>query len=271
MADKSKTIREATDAELSAILYRIRREKDCLQLLREIQANSTPNPSNPYPDWEKLGPFSTETIVYNGRSIKQMTDQELSEYLDRLRNENELLNIIQNIVRYNKPLGGDVSSETNSYPGINLNIPIEDLYHKGSDNTLEHYGVPGMKWYVSTKSKGQMEIHKKTFETQGTIAKEGSNLLGMRRKSKEEDYSNQMRKKAKEMSDDELKKTISRLNMEQQYRNLTTSDVAIGRSKTEKYLERAGSIMTIAAAGVGLALTIKQLMPAKVASKVAGG
>lgn len=148
MADTTKTIKNASNSELSAILYRVRKERDCLQLLKDIQAMSTPNARGPFPDWEKLGPFSTETIVYEGKSIKQMNDQELSEYFERLRTESELMNVIQNIQRYNKPMDPQVSSQSIPYSGLDLNTPIKDLYHKDIEKTLEHFGVLGMHWGV---------------------------------------------------------------------------------------------------------------------------
>ena len=176
MADTSKTIKNASNSELNAILYRVRQERDCLQLLREIQATSTPNINNSYPDWEKLGPFSTETIVYEGKTIKQMTDQELSEYLVRLRNENELMNVIQNIQNYNKPSDSRVSLESTPYPGLDLNSPIDNLYHEEVDKTLEHFGIPGMRWGVrkssgTSTSKGDKKAAKQLAKADKTFAK----------------------------------------------------------------------------------------------------
>lgn len=207
MADTSKSIKNASNSELNAILYRLRSERDCLQLLREIQVTSTPNLNNAYPDWEKLGPFSTETIVYEGKSIKQMTDRELADYLDRLRNENELLNIIQNIQRFNKQGGTQLVKDSDPYPGVDLNSPIDNLYHEDVDKTLEHFGIPGMRWGVR-KSRGRSS-----------------------KASPSEDHSISRqikKKKTKEMSNDELKKLTTRMNLERNLRDLKSSDYQKG-------------------------------------------
>jgi len=226
MADTTKTIKNANNAELSAILYRVRRERDCLQLLRDIQATSTPNPNNPYPDWEKLGPFSTETIVYNGKSIKQMTDQELSEYLDRLRNESELVNVIQNIQRYNKPSDSRVSSESTPYPGLDLNAPVEDLYHKEIDRTLEHFGIPGMRWGVR-RSQGS---------SGGKTPKGSADYLQSRALKK---------KGMKNLSTAELRTLNDRIQQERNYKNLNPNIVQKGSKAAGAVLAGMAAVTTV--------------------------
>lgn len=248
MADTSKTIKSANNAELSSILYRVRRERDCLQLLREIQATSTPNANNPYPDWEKLGPFSTETVVYNGKSIKQMTDQELSEYLDRLRNENELINVIQSIIRYNKPADSSVSSDTNSYPGFNLNSPIDDLYHEKIDKTLEHFGIPGMRWGVRRASA-------KT----GKGSPDYQNAKALKKKG------------IKNLSTAELRTLNDRMQQERNYKSLNPGAIQKGQKAAAAVLAGMATVTTVykfAHSPAGKAMGAKAV---KVIAKIAGG
>ena len=222
MADTTKTIQSASNSELSAILYRVRRERDCLQLLRDIQATATPNPNNPYPDWEKLGPFSTETVVYNGKSIKQMTDQELSEYLDRLRNESELINVIQNINRYNKPTDNSVTSDSTPYPGLNLNTPIEDLYHNQIDKTLEHFGIPGMRWGVR---RGAAQTGKGSADYQQSRA---------------------LKKKGmKNLSTAELRTLNDRIQQERNYKNLNPNAIQKGQKAAGAILAGMAAVTTV--------------------------
>lgn len=208
MADTTKTIKNASNSELSAILYRVRREKDCLQLLKDIQAMSTPNERGPFPDWEKLGPFSTETIVYDGKSIKQMTDQELSEYFDRLRNESELINVIQNIQRYNKPIDTQVSSQSIPYSGLDLNTPIDDLYHKedATNEILEHFGIPGMKWGVR-RAKNSRRSGSEDYQKMRDLKKKGR----------------------KNLSNAELKAVNERLQLERSYKDLNPNAITKGK------------------------------------------
>lgn len=268
MASKFLSIKSATDPQLRALLARVRREYEALRMLRELKIKSTPNPNGQYPAYSTSEAFSTETPVSNGKSIKDMNDIELNSFISRLQDENELARIIMDIQEMNNPVqvGEGQYPDGKMYEGLDLDRPVSDLYH---------YGIPGMKWYVTTRSKNQIIRDREEFKTKATIANEGSKLLGYRRQKKEDEYSNEKRREAKELSNEELKTIINRLNMEQQYRNLTTKDVNVGKSRTEAYLERAGTIMTIAGAAAGLALTIKTLMPEsvkeKVADKVTGG
>jgi len=163
------------------------------------------------------------------------------------------------------------------------------------DKSLQHVGVKGMKWgkrnsqkrlgKATSKSmaddelkakvdrlnleknydklssdKNDKSISKSSFETGATAAKEAGNVLSTINRRKENELSNKKREEAKQLSDKDLKDKINRLNMEQQYRNLTTKDVDVGKSRVEDFLSISGSVLTVAAAGAGLALTVRQLM-----------
>ena len=104
-----------------------------------------------------------------------------------------------------------------------------------------------------------MAVRKKSLETGATAAREAGNALTTFSKRKENEFANQKRAEAKKMSDKELKDAIGRLNLEQQYRNLSTRDIEIGKTTVQDFLAVSGNVLTVAAAGAGLALTIKQL------------
>lgn len=260
MADKTVTIKNATNKELTSLLFRLRQEHEALRLTRELKIKSIPNPNGRYPSYSIPEGFSTETIVSNGKSIKTMDDEELALFLDRLRNENEVARIIADIREMNNPM--EPYSDNQNYEGISMDTPVADLYH---------FGIPGMKWGVirargsdgtvsSKKSTPtDMAVRKKSLETGATAAREAGNALTTFSKRKENEFSNQKRAEAKKMSDKELKDAISRLNLEQQYRNLSTRDIEIGKTTVQDFLAVSGNVLTVAAAGAGLALTIKQL------------
>ena len=444
MANKTVTIKNATNKELTSLLFRLRQEHEALRLTRELKIKSVPNPNGHYPSYSIPEGFSTETIVSNGKSIKTMDDEELALFLDRLRNENEVARIIADIREMNNPM--EPYSDNQNYEGISMDTPVADLYHFGipgmkwgvrrspeqlaaraarkqerqlvkadmefgkesnvknltvkltnqlyekpefikelnslsdsiqkkyskfdnrdlsdkmlqrgyrdlcekylKDNPesyspskrarvtwatlepeggrgqtylkpvlvtaevkhssdefdlgftgkfkvlldgtlslvediskesvehsdvdayLEHFGILGMKWGVrrargadgtvsSNKSTPKdMAVRKKSFETGATAAREAGNAINTFSKRKENEFSNQKRAEAKKMSEKELKDAINRLNLEQQYRNLSTRDIEIGKTTVQDFLAVSGNVLTVAAAGAGLALTIKQL------------
>lgn len=445
MADKTVSIKNATNKELTSVLFRLRQEHEALRLTRELKIKSLPNPNGRYPSYSIPEGFSTETLISNGKSIKTMDDEELTTFIDRLRNENEVARIISDIREMNNPTSP--YSDNQTYDGISMDTPVADLYHFGIpgmkwgvrrspeqlaaraakkqekqlvkadmkfgkesnvkdltvkltnqlyenpkfikelnsltssvqkkyakfdnqdlsdkmlqrgyrdlcekylkdnpesyspskrarvtwatlepeggrgqtylkpvlvtaevkhssdefdlgftgkfkvlfngtlevveditkesvehsnvDEYLEHFGIPGMKWGVrrargadGTVSSGKkstpidMDVRKKSFETGATAAREAGSAINTFSKRKENEFSNQKRAEAKKMSEKELKEAINRLNLEQQYRNLSARDIDIGKTTVQDFLAVSGNVLTVAAAGAGLALTIKQL------------
>ena len=91
------------------------------------------------------------------------------------------------------------------------------------DTTLRHHGVKGMKWGVRRKPK-RLEKKKKIKENIAVPGKKTKSL--------------------KELSDDELRSRISRLEMEKKYKDLMRSDNQIKVSKGKAFvmdvLEKSG-------------------------------
>lgn len=193
MADTNKTIKNATDQELSELLNRIRREQEALRMIRELKLKSTPNPDGVWPTYSMLESLSTETSINNGPSIKEMTDKELMTFIHRLETENELARVILDIKTMNTPVidTNGMYPEGKPYEGISLDTPVKDLYH---------IGIVGMRW-------------------------------GVRRASEDHSVSNSLRKhKTPYLSNAELTTVTKRLGLERQYRDLRSDDFQKGFS-----------------------------------------
>lgn len=95
------------------------------------------------------------------------------------------------------------------------------------NNSLAHYGILGMKWGV-----------RRYQNKDGTYTS-----AGKKRKQKEyihEDYANAHSKKSvKSMSNAELKARNNRLQMEQQYANLTRQ-TSTGKKVVQEFIKTAG-------------------------------
>lgn len=113
------------------------------------------------------------------------------------------------------------------------------------DNQLFHYGIKGMRWGI-----------RRTAEELGHITEGSSRGLNAvsnlkRRKS------NRLNPAAKNMTDDELRRVINRINLEKQYSDLTRKDTSRGLDTVKDILAVVGSVAAITVAGVNLYSSLK--------------
>ena len=106
-----------------------------------------------------------------------------------------------------------------------LNVYSDELYH---------HGVKGMQWGV----------RKEVVSTIGKTSRETANKFGNNHKLK---ASSSALAKAKSMSDADLKREASRLELENRYVNARTAQA--GKSKIDSLLSTVG---TLSAAAVGV-------------------
>jgi hypothetical protein len=124
---------------------------------------------------------------------------------------------------------------------LSIEMP-EDLEHADLDEFLAHYGVKGMKWGVRKKSSSP--------------SSPGS-----------DDHQNARRiqaKDVKDMSNQELKALTARLNLEKQYKDLTSGQKSEGRKMAEEVLKNTGKNLANEyakkAAVKGIELAVKAAM-----------
>lgn len=124
------------------------------------------------------------------------------------------------------------------------------------NNSLAHYGIRGMKWGV------------RQFQNS-----DGSyTSTGKKRKQKEsvhEDYANAHSKKSvKSMSNAELKARNNRLQMEQQYANLTRT-TSKGKKTVQTFIKTAGLVGGVAGAYATYKRVGTQVLQTETGKKVA--
>lgn len=101
------------------------------------------------------------------------------------------------------------------------------------NNELYHYGILGMRWGVrrTPAQLGRSTTGKKTSSSKSNSKKVSSTSKQSNKKS------------VKDMTDDELKSKINRLELEKRYKDLSSSDSSKGKVFTKQYLAEAGKKM----------------------------
>ena len=142
-----------------------------------------------------------------------------------------------------------------------------------TQNELMHYGKKGMRWgvrksFVGPTQPTHVKVHN-ALPSQNTLnsAKGISDYsrAGVDAVRNTSSHVHRTKKgstgreQARTMSDSELKEKISRLNLEQQYSNLSASNVTKGRVTVENSLAIAGGVLATTSSVLGIALMVKQL------------
>lgn len=104
------------------------------------------------------------------------------------------------------------------------------------DDELIHYGVKGMKWGVRRTAEQLGHTTKKTAKKAASAAKEAYSKRKERKQS-EKAAKIRKKKKVKDMTDEELREHISRMQLEKQYLELK-KQTAPQRSKGSKFVEQ---------------------------------
>lgn len=120
------------------------------------------------------------------------------------------------------------------------------------ENVLQHYGVLGMKWGVR-RTPAQLARARK--ERSGNSESSGAKkTTKTATKGKSSPSSSNSKKKLSDMSDDELKNEIGRLQLEKTYRDLMKSNYPPKKTLTDRGKEIATDIITNSVKNVGTQL-----------------
>ena len=142
-----------------------------------------------------------------------------------------------------------------------------------TQNELMHYGVKGMRWGkrksfvgpvqpVKTRVNNKLPSQNNLNSIKSISDNSRLGVDAIRNTSSQTNRNkkgSKGREQARSMSDAELKQKIRRLNLEQQYANLSANNVSKGRVTMENTLSVAGGVLATASSVLGIALAVKQL------------
>lgn len=127
------------------------------------------------------------------------------------------------------------------------------------ESSLEHYGVKGMKWGVTKTRTPQKTIARQTIDKAKIRVSGGQNLPA----SDDAAYAAISRQKIKAnkgthvLSNKELQALVTRMNLDNQYKNLSTkkkTTVDLGNDKAKKLLGTIGTATMLLNSPVGKTL-----------------
>lgn len=152
--------------------------------------------------------------------------------------------------------GAAVSGDgrTRLYERNSQNVPYAQtdylMHRDDSSQSLAHFGIPGMKWGL-----------RRYQNPDGTLTEEGKKRYGRDDSPESETWK---RSDAEHLSDEELRRRNTRLQAEQQYRNLTTSEVERERNQFAKGIKQDAIRKILIGGAVALAATAMRKNYAKV-------
>ena len=138
---------------------------------------------------------------------------------------------------------------------------------------LRHHGIKGQKWGVrrfQNKDGSLTASGRKRYgtddlkDTLDKVNKADSLIKTAKKYQAEKDhkeYNNKIKSDLSKMSDKELQQVVNRLNLEERYTQVMRSrEKDAGESAVMKWLNVAGTVTTVSASAIAIAIQMKQLM-----------
>lgn len=140
------------------------------------------------------------------------------------------------------------------------------------NNELQHHGIKGQKWGVrrfqksdgSLTNEGRRRYSSDDFKDAKKKIDKGKEVVDgatkAKKKAVEKQHEQKIKKDLSEMSDQELRDIVNRLNMEERYTQVMKSrGLEQGKSRVDKILDYAGTALTIGSSALSIAIAIKEL------------
>lgn len=117
---------------------------------------------------------------------------------------------------------------------------------------LKHYGILGMKWGIR-RTPEQLARARGVMNESGKISRELRGISGRFRPK----ASAATKSRVSKMSDDDLRKSVARMNLERSYLSLSGNDVSRGQERFDRILDVTAGVLAIGSSSVAIAMALK--------------
>ena len=138
---------------------------------------------------------------------------------------------------------------------------------------LRHHGIKGQKWGVrrfqnadgSLTATGRKRYGTDDLKDSLDKLNKADSLINTAKKYQAEkdhkEYNDKIKTDLSKMSDKELQQVVNRMNLEERYTQVMKSrEKDAGESAAMKWLNIAGTVTTVSASAIAMAIQMKQLM-----------
>lgn len=168
------------------------------------------------------------------RHIKDMDDQTLKNKINRLENEKRFI---------------EIQKARRSSPTAKTMNALNKLANAGSEGTKIANNVNTLN---DKKSNG-VKIANAGFKTLSKATEIGSKLSSS---AHEKRIVQASERRLRDMTDDDLRRTVERMNLEQRYSGLESEAISRGRTSVEEIMGVVGGIISLGATVTTLAVAI---------------
>lgn len=192
----------------------------------------------------------------DSENIKNMSNDELRARINRLRNEQRYSELTRKHSNLSDVL--DLVEDGSGVASKGANTAKEGLSLRLSKNKMKNMSKDELADFIDKHNKTKTGFETVSKAAQGTA--ESARLVNkLHKKISETEHDKEAMEKARKMSDDELRRTVERLDLERQYSSVNNKSTKRGMETTLEILAIVGSVVTIANAGIGVANGIKAL------------
>lgn len=229
MTDKNKTIKNASDEELSRLIFRLRKERELQDIVRDLKMRSLPEREREYAHLEGISTEEPINSIYHyGVLGMKWGVRRYQPYPKGHKGKGRYIGPVKSLARAQQARKKALEETAKANRNLILRKAIRKAGPDEKIQDVQEAGRKAAKKSFADDKKHNQEVKKRREESKNPAAK---------------------------LSDAELRERVNRMNLEQQYSKLSSGKTSKGKSTATKVLATAGT-------GVAVSYTSKAMTKA---------